>query len=242
MAHKTWRISNCVLTSAISLLFATAAHGAVYPAHFDPPGNGTFIPGFTGDAVFDIPDSCLGEGWKPTSGSGGCGTSSMVSAITYLYSTSLSEPRTPGTELDQFILGSFPVLGVLAVGGQIAGVDTDPMGSVPGGAFYSGNSFWLQFVSGFCPGSVCVPIPFGGETFLTSVTGDKAPGDPAFIFVDEVNLLHRSAPANVIFGPACPDPTNCVVVPSAVPEPGILGLILAALGGGWLARRRKPPA
>ncbi len=240
MKHKAWRKRAAV--AAVSLLFGTAAHAVVYPASFDPGGNGFDIPGFNGDALFDIPDTCLGDGWKPTGGSGGCGAASMVSAITYLYTTSPSPP-VPGTALDQFILGSFPVLGVLAAGGQPTGVDTDPMGPVSGGSFYSGDSFWLQFVSGFCT-TGCTPVPPmmppGGGIGITSIA--KASGDPAYIFVN--SLDNPSFPATVIFGPACPnqtDLTNCVVV-SQVPEPGILGLILAALGGGWLARRRKRPA
>lgn len=245
MKHKAWRKRAAV--AAVSLLFGTAAHAVVYPASFDPGGNGFDIPGFNGDALFDIPDTCLGDGWKPTGGSGGCGAASMVSAITYLYTTSPSPP-VPGTALDQFILGSFPVLGVLAAGGQPTGVDTNPnpMDGVRGGDFYSDRLFWLQFVSGFCPDDICRPVPpmrvppGGGGDILTSA---KAPGtDPAYIFVND--LFNPSFPATVVFGPACPnqtDLTNCVVV-SQVPEPGILGLILAALGGGWLARRRKRPA
>lgn len=247
MTHKTWRVSNRVaasaIASALSLLFGTAAHGAVYPARFDPGGNGSFIPGFTGNALFDIPFSCLEvDGWKPTSGSGGCGAADMLSAITYLYSTSPSDPPVPGIVLDQFTLGSFPVLGVLSAGGQPIGVDTDPMGPASGTSTYEGTDFWLQFVSGFCPTDICAPIPGGGDLLLSA----KPSGDPAFLFVDFVDLEHRSEGAIVTFGPACRDDppptlTNCVVVTQA-PEPGALSLVLAALGGAWLARRRKSRA
>ena len=240
MTHKIRRVPTTVVASALSLLFSAAAHGAFYPAHFDPGGTGS-IPGFTGDAVFDIPDSCLADGWKPTtSGSGACGAATMLSAITYLYSTSPSDPPTPGIVLDTFTLtGSFPVLGVLAAGGQPIGVDTDPMGPASNdGDFYDGHTFWLQFVTGFCPTDICAPIPPGGSSELLSSA--KAPGDPAFIFMDVIDLDHRSNPATVTFGPACrdPSPATCVVVP--VPEPGMLELILAALGATWLTRRRKP--
>ena len=240
MAHKIRRVPTTVVASALSLLFSAAAHGAFYPAHFDPAGTGS-VPGFIGDAVFDISDGCLDvDGWKPTTGvTGGC-SASLLSATVYLYSLSSGEP-VPGAHIDQFSFsGSFPVLGVTSLGGQPKEVDTDPEpdSGVPGEGFYSDHLFWLQFVSGQCPTSICAPIPPGGSSDLLSSA--KAPGDPAYIFMDFVDLEHRSNPANVIFGPACrdPSPTACVVVP--VPEPGVLDLILAALGATWLTRRRKP--
>ncbi|MGI8894976.1 MAG: PEP-CTERM sorting domain-containing protein [Casimicrobiaceae bacterium] len=135
------------------------------------------------------------------------------------------------------------MLGVTASGGQPTEVDTnpEPPSGVPGTGAYSNNLFWLQFVSGQCPETLCLPIPPGGSTDF--VARAKPLGDPAYIYMDFVDLFHQSNPADVRFGPECADssPITCRVS-TVVPEPGVLGLILAALGAGWLARRRKPLA
>jgi hypothetical protein len=227
MTQKTGRLSRRVLVSTLSLLFGTAAHAGFYPGHIDPGGNGSDIPGFTGDVVFDIPSSCFtfeGAGWKPTDQnvgvSSGCGNATLVSATIDLYSTSPSDPPSPGIVLDSFSLANWPVLGVYSINGVLKGIDTDPMGPEFGQDFYSSDQFWLQFVSGFCQ------------------TGCTAPGgfDPAYLSVNSIDNI--SQPGTVVFGPECLTANPCLV-PGTVPEPGTLALMLGALGGGWLARRRK---
>ena len=223
MAQTTGRMARRVLVSTLSLLFGTAAHAGFYPGHVEPPGNGSDIPGFTADVVFDIPDSCInfeGAGWEATNQntgvSSGCGDASLVSGTVYLYSTAVTDPPDPGVVLDTFSLANFDVIGVYSVNGKLGGVDTDPMGPEPGQDFYSNDLFWLQFVSGFCE------------------VGCTAPGgfDPAFLSVNSIDNI--SAPGTVIFGSECTTATNCVV-----PEPGTLALLFGAVGGGWLARRRR---
>ena len=224
MTQKTGRLSRRVLVSTLSLLFGTAAHAGFYPGHIDPGGNGSDIPGFTGDVVFDIPSSCFtfeGAGWEATNanvGSGGCGNATLVSGTIDLYSTSPSDPPSPGIVLDFFNLADWPVLGVYSINGVLKGIDTDPMGPESGQDFYSSDQFWLQFVSGFCQ------------------TGCTPPGgiDPAYLSVNFIDNI--SAPGTVTFGPECRTADNCLVT---VPEPGTLALLFSALGGGWLARRRK---
>jgi hypothetical protein len=236
-------MSRRVLVSTLSLLFGTAAHAGYYPGHIDPGGNGTDIPGFTGDVVFDIPNSCLtleGAGWKHTdantgfSVSSGCGSAFVYSATIDLYSVAVTEPAFPGTVLGQFSLAeidTWPILGVLSVNGMLTGVDTDAMGPETGIAVgthhdWEGDSFWLQFVSGACTAG-CTP------------PGQFPSSDPAYISVFDIDNF--SPPGTVIFGSACDTPDSCRVVPT-VPEPGTLALLLGALGGGWLARRRKRDA
>jgi hypothetical protein len=101
----------------------------------------------------------------------------------------------------------------------LEGVDTDPMGAYSTSGVYSGDQFWLQFVSGFCE------------------TGCSPPGgiDPAYLSVNDIDNI--GPPGTVIFGPQCAAATNCII--PSVPEPGTLALLFGALGGGWLARRRK---
>lgn len=236
VAQMTRRLSHRVTVSAISLLFGTAAQGSYYPGHMDPGGNGK-VPGFNGNVVFNIPSSCIpegGTGWEATNYNtafcGGCGNASVYSATAFLYSTAPGDPPTPGRVLDQFTLGTnmpdgllpstFNILGVYFFNGALAGVDTNAMGAVPGSSFYSSDTFWLQFVSGHCPRGCTTPGQFGV--------------DP--VYLSENNVDNISPPGGVTFGPPCTDPNHCTV--GTAPEPGTLGLILAALGGGWLARRR----
>jgi hypothetical protein len=233
-------MSRRVLVSALSLLFGTAADAGFYPGHVDPGGNGADIPGFTADVVFDIPDSCINfesAGWKGTNQnpgvSAGCGDATVVSGTVYLYSTTPGATPT-GPILDSFALDPldpWPVLGVYSVFGALEGIDTDPMGSYSptGPSTYSSDLFWLQFVSGFCQAGCTPPGGFGPPAALTSV-------DPAYLSVN--NIDNFGPPGTVIFGPRCETAENCFVVPG-IPEPGTLSLLFGALGGGWLARRRK---
>jgi hypothetical protein len=225
MTQQNGRMARRVLVSTMSLLFGTAAHAGFYPGHVDPGGNGTDIPGFTADVVFDIPDSCFtfdGAGWKATNQNvvSGCGVATLVSGTVYLYSTSPADPPSPGIVLDQFSLANFDLLGIYSINGALEGVDSDPMGPEPGSSTYSSDLFWLQFVSGFCQTGCTAPGGFG---------------DPAYLSVN--NIDNFGPPGTVTFGTQCDSATNCFVNPT--PEPGTLALLFGALGGGWLARRRK---
>lgn len=235
MAKKTTRLSHGVaisaLFSAMSLLYGTAAYGSFYPGHIDPGGNGSDIPGFNGNLILNIDPNCTtGTGFHSTNAgsSNGCGNASVYSADISLYSTSPTDPPSPGIVLDSFQMGTqfpdglplstFDIFGVQTLNGHITGVDTAEMGPVTTTGFYHSDMFWL---------------------FLTI----NPIGDPAYLAVNNVENL--SGPGTVIYGPACKTdangaPINCVV--GTVPEPGTLSLILGALGGGWLARRRKEKA
>jgi len=230
MTQRNGRMARRVLVSTLSLLFGTAAHAGFYPGHVDPGGNGDDIPGFTADVVFDIPDSCIhfdGAGWDATNQNSatfgsGCGVASVVSGTVYLYSTAPGATPT-GPILDSFALDPWALLGVYSVDGALKGVDTDPMGPYAPTGFYSGRDFWVQVVSGFCEIGCTAPGGFG---------------DPGYLSVD--NIDNFGPPGTVTFGAQCETATNCFVNPT--PEPGTLALLFGALGGGWLARRRKRDA
>jgi PEP-CTERM motif len=247
VTQKTRRVAHGVavstLFSAIALLYGTAAQAAFYPGHIDPGGTG-IVPGFHGDFVVNIDSSCLsGFGWQATNQNplafSGCGNASLYSATIDLYSVDPGDPPSPGVILGHFVLGpgAFPIVGVVStVPGQPDEIDTDPLGPAPGlpeGSHFDwvGDDFWLQFVSGSCQFG-CTPLPGGG-------------GGSGYIFRESLTFQNLSNAGIVTFGPACATdaqglPINCVV--PQVPEPGTLGLILGALGGGWLARRRKKKA
>lgn len=238
MAKKTARLAHGVavsaLFSAMSLLYGSAAYGSFYPGHIDPGGNGSDIPGFNGNLIFNIDPNCTtGTGFHSTfAASGSCGAASVYSADISLYTTSPTDPPSPGTVLDSFQTGTqfpgtlplstFDIFGVETVNGHITGVDTGFMGPVQTAGFYASDTFWL---------------------FLRITPVDTIGGDPAYLAVNSEQNL--SGPGTEVFGPACKTdangaPINCVV--GTVPEPGTLSLILGALGGGWLARRRKQKA
>jgi hypothetical protein len=240
MAQNTGRMKQRVLVSTLSVLCGTAAHAGYYPGHIDPGGTGS-VPGFIGDTVFNIPNGCLPggsfTGWLATTnnvgGSGGCGTATVYSADIDLYSFLATDPPVPGTVLGTFSLAEidfWDILGVYSLNGHLAGVDTNAMGPETGTGDYDGRPFWLQFASGFCQFG-CIP-PGTDPSGLASFAGL----DPAWISLDRISNLSNLG--TVIFGDQCDTPQGCVVVP-AVPEPGTLSLLLGALGGGWLARRRK---
>lgn len=219
---KTKRTSSkAAVLSTLSLLAGASAQAGHYPAGNDPGGNGTNIPGFTGRYILTIPDGCFTQpdGLYGTS-SGPCAGATVYSGNVNLYSFAADTPPH-GSVLGTFDLTSqdpdhWPIYDVYVSGGALAGVDTGWMGPNPGTGFYTGDNFWLEFVS--------------GQTFQID------PPPQAFISLDGGETFSQGG--NMVFGPACTDLTNCTVnIPSA-PEPGSLGLLFAAFGGAWLARRR----
>jgi hypothetical protein len=233
VAQKTRRVSHRVavstLFSAIALAYGTAAYGGFYPGHIDPGGTGT-VPGFTGDAVFNIPSGCFStDGTHFIGSSSGCASATVYSALIDLYTVDPADPPTPPNDV---VVGQFsltpidfwPISAIFVLNGGLAGVETGIMGPNAGTGGWSGRNFWLDFD--------CDDCSFG---------------DPAFIYIDDPSIAsNKSNPGIVTFGRQCSEnangaPVDCTVAQQA-PEPGTLGLILGALGGGWLARRRKAKA
>jgi len=209
--------SKAVL-STLSLLVGASAQAGHYPAGNDPSGNGT-VPGFTGQYILTIADGCFSSpGLHFVQPNSSCNQASVFSGTVDLFG--LTGPPNP-PPLDSFSLvnGTFGndfwqisevfINDDLSLGGVLT---ESPMGSYTTTGFYNDLSFWLSF----------------------SFEGD--PASHAFLSIDD---FQTEGPAgNLIFGPECADVTNCTVSIPTVPEPGTLGLLLAALGGGWLTRRR----
>ena len=225
--HASHGVAVSTLFAGISLVYSVTAQASFVPGHIDPGGNG-IVPGFTLDAVFNIDNSCIPSGpgteWLPTnafSSSGGCGNATVYSAHVNLYDLNTPNPIPAGSP----ILGTFdltptdfwPILGVLVVNGAVEGVDTNIMGPDPGTSAWTGHNFSLSFDSGCFEGSCLIDPPPKGTIYMDGVD--------------------NSLFGTVTFGAPCTTATNCVV--GTAPEPGTIGLALGALGGGWLARRRK---
>ena len=242
MAQKSRSLKHGVavsaLFSAISLLYGASAQASFVPGHIDPGGTGT-VPAFTGDAVFNIPSACFAtDGIHFTNnGSGGCGNATVYSAVIDLYTTDPAAPPTPpnSSPIGQFTLTPidfWPISEIFVINGGLAGVETGIMGPDPGTGFWSSppHNFWLDFDCDLCNQFL---LAASSDAIILGVTSGSA-----FIYIDNPDIAsNKSNPGLITFGAPCVTPTNCLVTPA--PEPGTLGLILGALGGGWLASRRK---
>jgi len=137
-----------------------------------------------------------------------------ICAATLLSATAEVTGDYNGTvEFASSISSNPPLFGLYVVGNKIDSFDTGLLHDISANPEPS-PEFWIKFGSGQCTTfGVCYGDPNGVFLF----TGVEVP-DP-----DPVSRA-------VYLGPA---------VDLAVPEPGTLSLVLGALGGGWLARRRR---
>jgi hypothetical protein len=111
------------------------------------------------------------------------------------------------------VLPSSAVTSYEVIGQQFVGVNTGVVGFVVVGS----TDYWFQFLSSFNPGD--------GEPFVTNTVN-----------------LYNDCPLEGATTANCGAPVNqatLVTFTARAPEPGSLGLILGAIGAGWLARRRK---
>jgi hypothetical protein len=222
VSKKSGRASStAAVVSALSMLVGASAQAGHFPAGNDPGGNGT-VPGFTGQYILTIDDGCFDSpGPHAVAPNSSCSFASVFSGTVDLFA--LTGPPIP-PPLDSFSLvnGSFLndhwQISEVFVNDDLTlgGVDTGSMGGYTTTGPYSGDTFWLRF----------------------NFVGD--PVSQAFLSTDDFETTGgTSPPGTLIFGPACTDSevTNgtCRVT---IPEPGSLGLLFAALCGGWLARRR----
>ncbi len=180
------------------------------------PYKGSFDPyDFAGDYVINVDPACLtqGNGWFANAGI--C-TASLTSAFAVITSTPPETYAGTVTFAPPAISSSSELFGLYVYGGKIDSFDTDLIPYVsgipdPATAYGGPLDFWIQFVSGeMCEGP-CGELGKGVYLFESSEPDPDSPTSSA-----------------EYLGPA-----------EAVPEPGTLGLILGALGGGWLARRRR---
>jgi len=174
---------------------------------------GSFDPiDFMGIAEFDVDPGCIQANGYSLVPS--CGSVVILSASV----TDLPPP----TDTDSITFAPPPftssVNGLLWSGGNLIGVDSDIIGTgtpSTGLWFDPLKEYGLEFVSGFLTqGSPVVNL-----WWCKDGCGFTA-------------LLPEGTALDVTF----------VRVTDSVPEPASLGLVLGALGAGWLARRRKAKA
>jgi hypothetical protein len=174
---------------------------------------GTFDPtNFAGEYIVTIDQACIdqGTGWY---GNDGICSVTLTSAFANVSDDPdfNSPPSLIFAPPDYFGL-----FGVYVYGGKIDSIDSGLIHQVsptsPGGI----DDWWLQFVSGHNP-SDC-----GYPNFCTEAT-DLSRG--VYLYKGDPNTPVASA--------------DFIGQAELIPEPGTLSLVLGALGGGWLARRRR---
>jgi hypothetical protein len=231
--------ATALVALAGGLVTPTASHAAVYGGVFDPE-NANYK--WFGNHVFTVADACLlSDGWKRVNDiEYGCGSASLSGGdLTVVAKRGTPSPLDDVSKTLQF--ADFPsfipstsrVWGVNIVGGQLVGVDTFEIGDftfTDPGTTHQGD-WQLRWTSGngdYCDLYFCIPErPQAG-----------APGA-------EISNTMRGARPDVILtsdflGPtALPQGATLTFQRLDVPEPATFTLVMAALGAGWLTRRRN---
>ena len=207
------------MAAAAVMSFAGAAHASFYDSSFDP----TFFLGVGHFFVPDSPSPCLalGSGFHSVNGgSDPCSGVVLLSASVTVddgggtAQLSLPPPTPAGNAITGMVLGSTAPL--------LIGI----------------NLSQIAIAATSCTGDLC-----GFNWFLAMQSGLTSPSDPLSSLFNQVVLFRQSCNIEFCgeitqFG----DPAIHVTFTDArapVPEPGMLSLILAGLGAGWLARRKK---
>jgi len=200
----------CAAVATALGVLAEPATAAPYAGRFDPVD-------FAGEYIINVNPACLlTSGWHANAGI--C-AATLLSAYSDVVSSSPNPTYTGRlTYAPPNISSSLQLFGIYVYGGQIDSFDTAPLpqtAEAPG----TPDNWFLKFTSGQMP-SPSYPGFIGIE--------GAPPFDPTLKGVYlSVNTLGIIASAQYI-GRAVD-----------IPEPGTLSLLVGAIGGGWLARRRR---
>lgn len=214
-------MSSRGLTTFLGVLAAVMIWGA--PAQAKIIGSG-FDPNiFSGNGTFFVPDSCLtlNTGFHALPGS--------CSGV-LLESASLTAKDTDTTGL--IVLGTVDLsLKAPDTGSDVTGM---VLNSHANPVVVGFNTIEIPMTVDGCTGNLC-----GFSWLLEWVSG--LPVDEEYDWQNPLDGLNNHVnlfESGSLFGTA----SKVTFTNGAVPEPGSLGLLLGALGAGWLARRRKAAA
>ena len=223
----------------------TASHAAVYGGVYDPEN---LNYRWFGNHVFTVDDACLiGDGWKTVNNEyGDCGSASLTGGdLTVINKLGTPDPVDDVSktlqigEFTGFIPNTNEVWGINIFGGQLVGVDTFSIGNFRfvDDPEETHQGLWrLRWTSGngnYCELYNCSEE--GGEgarvgTLGSPIAAPTGAGRPDVILTNSIDDTNDALPQGT---------TNFSLQRLDVPEPTSVTLVLAALGAGWLSRRRN---
>ena len=220
-----------VLVSTLSLLFGTAAHAGFYPGHVDPGGNGSDIRASPPMSCSTFPTAASSIR-RSAAGRPPIKTSVRVAATLGGQRNGLSCTATRQG------LPDGPDPGFVCAGSIGSMADPRRLFRSTERSKVSTPIRWARI-----PDWPVQQRPCSGCNSFPAYARPDAPrrailDDPAYLSVNDIDNF--GPPGMVIFGSQCEAPQTASLTPS--PEPGTLALLFSALGGGWLARRRKRDA
>jgi len=163
---------------------------------------------FAGTALFQIDDACLGPGNDGFHTAASCNLALLSATLSM---TDIPTGDTANLNFAPVLPNTADLNDLLISGGELAGVNSDLIG-------------WV-FATPPCTGSLC-GLPWW-------IQWETTPTDPVNLYTGTCdgpcfpNEIASGVAENVTFTRV-----------NLVPEPGTMGLLLAALGVGWLIRRR----
>jgi uncharacterized protein (TIGR03382 family) len=235
-------LHNAAVGAFVALGASGAAQAALVVGVFDPEFGGTTLTNtsFHGIANFNISQDCLNLA-LPTGGAfiyasydcgGGGSGMSFVSAHVDFTNTMTSAP----TGSVDFSASATAILGMYVLNGKVIGVQSEVIGPS------------TSTLPGF--GDPKFDLLFGMLNPVIGTDEGHPPGpDPVSDFdLDDLPASTFQTTSLFLVSSGCtPGGTNPCEQSNAattryVPEPGSMTLALAALGVGWLVRRKKPGA
>jgi hypothetical protein len=227
--HWTKAVGMLLVAGVAWIATVGSAHAAVYRGTWDPPYGAIFPDlGWRGSADFEIDDDCLLLSGLVANANACSGGTMRVLQATLVFYDIADAAMTP---LETFSFGADSVVvnGMVVGAGEVTGVNTGYFAPVRPG-------------DGVGPGSQLIA---GGGAYEFHLLFDGSVAE--LVYSSPVGLSPNCAfSRRPRAGQDCGLAESSPVVTYrradlSVPEPGTLALGLAALGAGWMVRRRRSP-